>query len=326
MALPVYFFNSGIIYRNNIMENTKDLIIVGGGPAGLTAAIYGIRAGLDLLLVEKFSPGGQVINSYEIENYPGFGEPVAGWELMSRMEEQARRLGTDIFSGDVTSVRKNGELFSVEIDGSAVEAKTVIIAAGASNRKLGVPGEKEYTGRGVSYCATCDGAFYKDRVTVVVGGGDVALEEAHFLTRFSSKVYLVHRRENFRGAEILQKRVLGSDRIVPVYNTVVESVNGDDAVKSVSIKNMVTGAGGSIETDGVFVFIGYDPNTGFLDSAILNSCREVEVDMDMKTNVDGLFAAGDIRSGSKKQIVMACSDGATAALSAYNYLTEISCM
>lgn len=307
------------------MENVKDLVIIGGGPAGLTAAIYGIRAGLDLVLVEKFSPGGQVVNSYEIENYPGFPEPVAGWELMSRMEEQTRRLGTDIINGDVASVRKSGDIFSVEMDGTALEAKSVIVAAGASHRRLGVPGEKEYMGRGVSYCATCDGAFYKDRVTVVVGGGDVALEEAHFLTRFSSKVYLVHRRDAFRGADILQKRILSSDRIVPVYNSVVESINGNDAVRSVYVKNLLTGEKSEIDTDGVFVFIGYDPNTGFVDKRLLNSSREIEVDMNMRTNVEGLFAAGDIRSGSRRQIVMACADGATAAMSAYDYITELSC-
>jgi len=307
------------------MENVKDLIIVGGGPAGLTAAIYGIRAGLSLVLAEKFSPGGQVVNSYEIENYPGFAEPVEGWELMSRMEEQARRLGTEIINGDIISVDKSGDIFSVKMDGAVIESRSVIVAAGASHRKLGVPGEKESMGRGVSYCATCDGAFYKDRITVVIGGGDVALEEAHFLTRFSSRVYLVHRRENFRGADILQKRVLLSDKIVPVYNSVVESVNGNEAVRSVSVKNLVTGKKEIINTDGVFVFIGYDPNTAFLDAELLNGSKEVEVDINMRTKVEGLFAAGDIRSGSKRQIVMACADGATAAMSAYDYLTELSC-
>ena len=307
------------------MENVKDLIIVGGGPAGLTAAIYGIRAGLSLVLAEKFSPGGQVVNSYEIENYPGFAEPVEGWELMSRMEEQARRLGTEIINGDIISVDKSGDIFSVKMDGAVIESRSVIVAAGASHRKLGVPGEKEFMGRGVSYWATWDGAFYKGRITVVIGGGDVALEEAHFLTRFSSRVYLVHRRENFRGADILQKRVLLSDKIVPVYNSVVESVNGNEAVRSVSVKNLVTGKKEIINTDGVFVFIGYDPNTAFLDAELLNGSKEVEVDINMRTKVEGLFAAGDIRSGSKRQIVMACADGATAAMSAYDYLTELSC-
>ena len=307
------------------MNNIKDLIIVGGGPAGLSAAIYGIRAGLDLVLAEKFSPGGQVVNSYEIENYPGFAEPVAGWELMSRMEEQARRLGTEIVTGDVTSVKKEGECFTVSINGEDLHSKTVIIAAGASHRNLGVRGEKEFTGRGVSYCATFDGAFFQDKVNVVLGGGYVALDEAHFLTRFSSRVYLVHRREAFRGADILQKRVLSSEKIVPVYNSVIESINGDAGVKSVSVKNTASGGHSVIDTDGVFVFIGYDPNTGFLDRGLLNDANEVIVDMNMRTYTDGLFAAGDIRSGSRRQIVMACADGATAAMSAYDYITEISC-
>lgn len=307
------------------MNNIKDLIIVGGGPAGLSAAIYGIRAGLDLVLVEKFSPGGQVVNSYEIENYPGFAEPVAGWELMSRMEEQARRLGTDVVTGDVASVKKDAECFTVDVNGEKLVSKTVIIAAGASHRKLGVPGEKEFLGHGVSYCATCDGAFFKEKITVVVGGGDVALEEAHFLTRFSSRVYLVHRREAFRGADILQKRVLSSEKIVPVYNSVIESINGEAGVKSVSVKNTASGERSVIDTDGVFVFIGYDPNTAFLDRGLLNEANEVIVDMNMRTYTDGLFAAGDIRSGSRRQIVMACADGATAAMSAYDYITEISC-
>lgn len=307
------------------MNNIKDLIIVGGGPAGLSAAIYGIRAGLDLVLVEKFSPGGQVVNSYEIENYPGFAEPVAGWELMSRMEEQARRLGTDVVTGDVASVKKDAECFTVDVNGEKLVSKTVIIAAGASHRKLGVPGEKEFLGHGVSYCATCDGAFFKEKITVVVGGGDVALEEAHFLTRFSSRVYLVHRREAFRGADILQKRVLSSEKLVPVYNSVIESINGEAGVKSVSVKNTASGERSVIDTDGVFVFIGYDPNTAFLDRGLLNEANEVIVDMNMRTYTDGLFAAGDIRSGSRRQIVMACADGATAAMSAYDYITEISC-
>lgn len=303
----------------------KDLVIIGGGPAGLTAAIYGIRAGLDLVLIEKFSPGGQVVNSYEIENYPGFLEPVEGWKLMAGMEEQTRRLGAEIMSSEVLSVRKEADAFTVSLSDGAVQARSVIIAAGASNRKLNVPGEKEFLGRGVSYCATCDGAFYKNRITVVAGGGDVALEEAFFLTRFASKVYLVHRREHFRGADILQKRVMNNEKIVPVLCTNIESINGEDGVKSVSLKNALTGEKSTLQTDGVFIFIGYDPNTSFVDAELLNEQKEIVVDMNMKTPVDGLFAAGDIRSGSKRQIVMAAADGATAALSAYEYLNSAYC-
>jgi thioredoxin reductase (NADPH) len=303
----------------------KDLVIIGGGPAGLTAGIYGMRAGLDLVIVEKYSPGGQVINSYEIENYPGFAEPVEGWKLMSDMEEQTRRLGAEIISAEVLSIKKDAGVFTVGLADGEIQARSVIIAAGAFNRRLNVPGEKEYVGRGVSYCATCDGAFFKDKVTVVAGGGDVALEEAFFLTRFASKVYLIHRREHFRGADILQKRVLGNEKIVPVLCTNIESVNGDATVNSVNLKNINTGETSKLDTDGVFIFIGYDPNTSFVDKELLNEQREVIVDMNMHTGVEGLFAAGDIRSGSKRQIVMAAADGATAVLSAYEYLTGNYC-
>ncbi|HOP28932.1 MAG TPA: thioredoxin-disulfide reductase [Spirochaetota bacterium] len=308
------------------MKNqVKDLIIIGGGPAGLTAGIYGVRAGLDLLLLEKLSPGGQVVNSYEIENYPGFVEPVPGWELMAHMEDQARRLGVSIEPAEVTSVVKEDLIFRVITSGGNLYAKSVIIASGAQSRKLGVPGENEFLGRGVSYCATCDGAFYKDRVTVVIGGGDVALEEAHFLTRFASRVYLIHRRDSFRGTDILQKRVNGDPKITTVFNTVVESINGDEKVNSVSIKNTVTGETGKLEADGVFIFVGYDPATAYLDNSLLNEKREVVVDINMKTGIEGLFAAGDLRNGSRKQIVMAASDGATAALGAYEFLTGNYC-
>ena len=298
----------------------KDLIIIGGGPAGLTAGIYGIRAGLDLVIVEKIAPGGQVVNSYEIENYPGFANPISGWDLMEAMEEQTRRLGAEIISGEVVAIHKEKEIFTVKLSDGEIQGRSVIIATGTSHRKLNVPGERECLGRGVSYCATCDGAFFKEKVTVVVGGGDAALEEADFLTRFSSKVYLVHRRDQFRGAEILQKRALGNEKIVPILNTVVESINGNDAVSSVLLKNNNTGETKILDTDGVFIFVGFDPNSSFVDEKLLNGNREIIVDMNMQTEIPGLFAAGDIRSGSKRQIVTAAADGATAALNAYEYL------
>ncbi|HOW81497.1 MAG TPA: thioredoxin-disulfide reductase [Spirochaetota bacterium] len=304
----------------------KDLIIIGAGPAGLSAAIYGIRAGLDCLIIERYSPGGQVMNTDMVENYPGFVDPVGGWELMSRMEEQARRLGVEITSGDVVSVEKKSDAGSLVIGlagGDPLEARTVIIATGASFRRLGVPGEAEFTGRGVSYCATCDGAFFKGREVVVVGGGDVALEEAHFLTRFASRVYLVHRRDEFRGAKILQDRVLADSKITTVMDTVVSSINGSQKVSGVLLKNRKTGDERELPVEGVFIFVGWDPNTGYLPAGLLNENREIIVDMNMNTKIPGLYAAGDIRSGSKRQIVMACADGATAALEAYNYLSSL---
>lgn len=303
----------------------KDLIIIGGGPAGLTAGIYGKRAGLDLILLEKFSPGGQVVTSFEIENYPGFAEPVEGWKLMSDMEEQARRLGVEIVSAEVISIRKEGGIFTVDTGDSLLKARCVIIAAGASHRKLGVPGENEFAGRGVSYCATCDGAFYRDRTVFVAGGGDVALEEAFFLTRFAGKVYIAHRRDQFRGAKILQDRVLNNDKIEVLYNSEIESINGAGNVESVTVKNNASGKNVDIKTDGVFIFVGYIPNTSFIDRELLNDTGEIIVDMKMRTALEGLYAAGDIRSGSRRQIVMAASDGAVAALEVYDYVTALSC-
>jgi thioredoxin reductase (NADPH) len=304
----------------------KDLTIIGAGPAGLTAAIYGMRAGLDLLVVERLSPGGQVMNTYEIENYPGFVDPIPGWELVSSMENQAKRLGAEIISNDIAKVErklKDGLIRLTPIDGEPIDSRAVIVATGTTLKKLGVPGEDEFIGRGVSYCATCDGAFYRDRITVVVGGGDTALEEALFLTRFAKKVYLVHRRDEFRGTKILQKRVLSNEKIEPVYDTIVTAINGREKVNAVTIKNKKTGAEGEITTDGVFLFIGYQPNTNFLPKEILNEKGEVRVDMMMKTPIEGIFAAGDLRENSIRQVVAAAADGATAVLSAYEYVTTL---
>jgi thioredoxin reductase (NADPH) len=304
----------------------KDLTIIGAGPAGLTAAIYGMRAGLDLLVVERLSPGGQVMNTYEIENYPGFVDPIPGWELVSSMENQAKRLGAEIISSDIAKVErklKDGFIRLTPIDGEPIDSRAIIVATGTTLKKLGVPGEDEFIGRGVSYCATCDGAFYRDRITVVVGGGDTALEEALFLTRFAKKVYLVHRRDEFRGTKILQKRVLSNEKIEPVYDTIVTAINGREKVNAVAIKNKKTGAEGEITTDGVFLFIGYQPNTNFLPKEILNEKGEVRVDMMMKTPIEGIFAAGDLRENSIRQVVAAAADGATAVLSAYEYVTTL---
>ncbi|HNW28883.1 MAG TPA: thioredoxin-disulfide reductase [Spirochaetota bacterium] len=301
----------------------KDLIIIGAGPAGLTAAIYGIRSGLDLTVVEKLSPGGQVMNTYEVENYPGFEEPIAGWELMSRMEAQARRLGAEIVSSDVASVARDAAsgTFKVQMaDNSVLESRSVIAASGASYKRLGVPGEEQYLGHGVSFCATCDGAFYKDRVCAVVGGGDTALEEAYFLTRFARKVYLIHRRDKFRGVKVLQDRVMASDKIELVLDSVVESINGTTKVERVVIKNVKTGIQSTLAVDGFFIFIGFNSNTGYLPAEVLDENRDVMADMNMRTAVPGLFAAGDLRSGSRRQIVMAAAEGATAALEAYDYI------
>ncbi len=302
----------------------KDLIIIGAGPAGLTASIYGIRAGLDLLVLEKLTPGGQVMNTYEIENYPGFVDPIPGWELVSAMENQAKRLGAEIKSGDVLSIEKADSNFIVKLkNGEELASKTVIAASGANFKKLGVPGEDKFLGRGVSYCATCDGAFFKDRVTAVIGGGNSALEEADFLTKFASKVLLIHRRDEFRGVKILQDRVLSNDKIEPVYDTIVKSINGNEAVETITLVNKKTDQEKELTTDGVFIFVGIDLNAGYLPEDILNEMGEVKIDNQNSTPVSGLFAAGDIREASRRQVVMAAADGATAALSAYDYIVEM---
>ncbi|HEY1405359.1 MAG TPA: thioredoxin-disulfide reductase [Spirochaetota bacterium] len=302
----------------------KDLIIIGAGPAGLAAAIYGQRAGLDLALIERYTPGGQVMNTYEVENYPGFTDPVAGFELISAMEAQARRFGTEVISCDVTSYEKNAQGNFV-IHGSAgetYESRTLILAMGSSYKHLGVPGEVEYIGKGVSYCATCDGPFYKGKVTALVGGGNTALEEALFLTRFSSKVYLIHRRDSFRAEKLLSDRVAQNDKIELVLDTVVDQVIGDAKVNSLALRNVRSGEKRVLPVDGFFVFVGYDPNNSIVQKDILDGWGQILVNIDMCTAIPGLFAAGDIRTSSRRQIVMACADGATAAMGAYEYLNR----
>lgn len=303
----------------------KDLIIIGAGPAGLSAAIYGIRAGIDLSVIEKFSPGGQVVNTYEVENYPGFVDPVSGWDLMSKMEAQARRLGAEILNGDIKTVEKDESknIFIVtQTNGKKIESRSVIIASGASFRKLGAPGEKEFLGRGVSYCATCDGAFYRDKIAAVIGGGNTALEEAIFLTRFASRVYLIHRRDEFRADKILQDRIKENKKIESILDTTVESINGSVKVESLLLKNKKTGVESKLPVDGAFIFVGFDPNTSIAPAEIVDEKQEIPVDFNMMTKIPGLFAAGDLRSKSKRQIVMACADGSTAAMEAYNYLNH----
>lgn len=301
----------------------KDLAIIGAGPAGLAAAIYALRSGLDACVIERFAPGGQVMNTYEVENYPGFAEPVEGWKLMEAMERQTRRLGAEIMSGETTGIEQTTEGFRIAVaGGDAIEAKSAIIASGAAYKKLNIAGESELTGKGVSYCATCDGAFYKDKICAVLGGGNTALEEALFLTRFASKVYIVHRRSTFRGSKVLADRLLANEKIQPIYDALPVAITGSDGrVTGVEIKNAQTGSMSSLAADGVFIFVGSAPNTGFAPAELLNGDGEVIVNADLETLWPGLFAAGDCRSASKKQIITAAADGATAAMNAYAFLT-----
>lgn len=302
----------------------KDLCIIGAGPAGITAAIYALRAGIDMRIVEKFAPGGQIINTFEVENYPGFAEPVIGADLVDAMDKQARRLGAEVENTEIISISKNGKNFVCNTaDNSIIECRSVIVATGAKFKNLNIPGEKEYTGKGVSYCGTCDAAFFRGKKVAVIGGGDTALEEAHFLTRFVEKLYLVHRRDQFRGSKILQQRVIEDPKIEIIYDSIPLEIKGENKVNSILLHNKVSGKDSILDVDGVFVFIGYNPVTEIVPDEVKNEWGEVIVDYDMRTGIPGLFAAGDIRNNSRRQIITAAGDGATAAMSAYDYLTSL---
>ena len=240
---------------------THDVVILGSGPAGLTAAIYTARANLKPVVVEGMTAGGQLMNTTDVENYPGFPEGIQGPEMMDLFRKQAERFGTSFVTGDVTRVDFSARPFGVFTDDTELRSRAVIIATGASPRTLGIKGEQEYAGRGVSYCATCDGAFYRDVPVAVVGGGDTALEEALFLTRYASRIYLVHRRAEFRATRLLQERIAGEAKIEPVLDSVVEAIEGGDAVTGLRVRNVRSGETGALAAEGAFIFVGTTPNT-----------------------------------------------------------------
>lgn len=307
------------------MSRDLDLIIVGGGPAGLTAYIYAARARLKTLLVEKFSPGGQVLVTDFVENYPGFPEGLSGAELMERFTAQARSLGLEPLNAEAVDLTVEGDLRRVHLaDGQVLVAPTVIIATGATPRKLGVPGEEELTGKGVSYCATCDGPFFRDEVIAVVGGGNTAVQEALFLTRFVKKVYLIHRRDRLRATQILQERAFANPKIEFVWDSVVKEILGKEKVEGVRVLNRKSGEEKFLEVGGVFIFIGIRPQTEWLKEGVvaLDDGGFIITDAEMRTSVPGVFAAGDVRAKACRQIVTAAGDGATAAYMAEIYLSE----
>ncbi|WP_297445470.1 thioredoxin-disulfide reductase [Desulfurobacterium sp.] len=308
-----------------MFDTLWDVVIVGAGPAGLASAIYTGRSNLKTLVLDAMFPGGQLLVTEMIENYPGFPEPMAGFELSDRMKKQAENFGAVIKSGySVNKVDIDGDIFILKLEsGGEVKARTVIWAAGSTPRKLGVPGEAEFLGRGVSYCAVCDGALFKGRDVAVVGGGDSALEEALFLTKFANKVYLIHRRDKFRAVPIVQERVKANEKIKPVLNKVVESINGDQFVESLTLKDTVTGEKSEQKVDGIFIFIGSEPNTAPIAHLVeLDDRGYILTDDEMKTATPGLFAAGDTRKKPLKQVITAAADGAVAAMSASRYLEE----
>ncbi len=312
-----------------IPDNIYDIIIIGGGPAGFTAGQYAARAVMNVLLIGGSSTFSQVTVTDLVENYPGIPEPVNGIELHNKFKEQATRFGLEITSEDVTSITKKQlggiNVWQVKTNGNTRHSLSVIIATGASWSKLDIPGEETFIGRGVSYCATCDGPFYKNRDVVVVGGGDVAVEEAIYLTKFARKVTIIHRRDRLRAAGILRKRALANDRIYFAYNSVPEEVLGNDFVTGVRIRNVKKPDDYRvIKTEGVFVFIGLVPSTNIVRGLVdLDNSGYIITDRDMKTSGSGIFACGDCIKKLFRQIVTACGDGATAAFSAQLYVEEL---
>ena len=301
-----------------------DVIIVGAGPAGLAAGIYAGRSQLKTVILDQMMPGGQLLITEQIENYPGFYDGITGFELSEKLRVHAEKFGAVIENGQpVSSVDLDGNLFVVRTEGGEIKGKTLIWAAGSIAKKLNVPGEAEFIGRGVSYCAVCDGAFFKDKVVAVIGGGDSALEEALYLTKFASKVYLIHRRDKFRAVKIIQDRVKRSEKIESVFNKVVVSINGTQFVESLTLKDTMTGETTELPVDGVFIFIGNEPNVAPVVHLVETTEQGfIITDEEMRTKTPGLFAAGDVRYKFLKQVVTAAADGAVAAMSATKYLEE----
>lgn len=307
------------------MDRTWDLVIIGGGPAGLAAAQYAARANLKTLLLEEMACGGQSLVIDSLENYPGLDKPVTGFELADRMQAQAAGFGAIIETASVSSLRKEGDRFTIGTDSGEVQAGAVILATGAAHRHLGVPGEEAFSGKGVSYCATCDGPFFKGQPILVVGGGDSACDEASFLAKLSDKVIMVHRRDRFRAQAAVAERVLSNPNISVRWNSVVKEIRGDSKVRSAILTDVNTGAETEVAVEAVFIFIGSDPRNSLAAGADLDAEGFLVTDQRMETSVKGLFAAGDLRASPFRQVVVAAGEGAVAAHCAAQYLDECRC-
>ncbi|NTW05749.1 MAG: thioredoxin-disulfide reductase [Peptococcaceae bacterium] len=301
--------------------NIIDLAIIGGGPAGLSAGIYAARADLSAVLFEQLMPGGLAASTETIENYPGFSEGVGGPELALAMVAQAERFGLEIVYAGVKNMTVSDGFFRVTTDDATYKAKAVIISSGAKPKLLGIMGEQRFQGRGVSYCATCDGALFRDKQVAVIGGGDSALEEAIFLAKFASKVFIIHRRKEFRASKYVQQKVANHEKIEFLLERIPVEIKGEKNVESISLKNIVTNEAENLQIDGVFVYVGYTPSVELIKELIeLDENGYVITDDNMATNVPGLFVAGDLRRKMLRQVVTAAADGAIAAVSAEKYL------
>ncbi|MDD3144406.1 MAG: thioredoxin-disulfide reductase [Candidatus Cloacimonetes bacterium] len=300
-----------------------DVLIIGGGPAGLSAAIYAARGGLKTGLFEQGIIGGQINVTDEVENYPGFPEPLSGFDLTDKMRQQAERFQTRFIDEELTAIGLEGLCKIIETRENSYRAKALIVCTGAHPRLLNVPGEERFTGRGVSYCATCDGALYRDKVVAVVGGGDSAIEEGLFLTRFAKKVIVIHRRDELRAQKIIQERAFNNPKMEFIWDTVVQEIHGDGKIEKLELVNRKTNAISFVPVDGIFIYVGILPNCELFESRLkLDGGGFVITDDHMHTNVPGIYAAGDIRSTVLRQVVTATSDGAVAAWSAEKWIIE----
>jgi thioredoxin reductase (NADPH) len=310
-----------------VTTHEYEVVIIGAGPAGMTAGMYAGRAMLRAVILERGAPGGELLNTEIIEDYPGF-EHVEGWDLAQKFDSHARKFGAEVHTATVERVRKleDGSFETITDAGDVYRSPTVILTAGGTPVKLGIPGELEYAGKGVSYCAICDGAFFKGHRIAVVGGGDAAVEESDFLTRYAEKVYLIHRRDQLRASKILQKRVFDNPKIEIIWNTVVDRVEGDaqGLVNALHLRDVQTDAATTLAATGLFVFIGFRPNTGLVDGhARHDEGGYLITDTNMETSIRGLFAAGDVRAQLARQVTTAVGDATTAAIAAEKYLTAL---
>lgn len=304
-------------------ETDYDLVIIGAGPAGLTAGIYAARARLNVLLLEKAAPGGQILVTDWIENYPGFPEGITGYDLAEKMKNQAEQLGLKIETSEVRSLNLTKEKKEIVLKDKTICAKSLIIASGASPRKLGV-GEEKFMGKGVSFCATCDGPFFKEKTVVAVGGGDTAVQESIFLTKFARKVYLIHRRDELRAAKILQERAFENDKIEIVWDSIATGMDGFFSVEKVFIKNVKTDEESTIDAQGCFIWVGILPNAEFLNDSIeTDEYGFIKTDTRMQTSVPGVYAVGDVRETPLRQVATAVGDGAIAAMSAEHFIESL---
>jgi thioredoxin reductase (NADPH) len=305
------------------MNGAYDIVIIGAGPAGLSASIYTCRGRLKTIILEKGMPGGQILMTDFVENYPGFPEGVVPFELMDRFRRQAEKFGATIVQDEVIRIEKKDQIWKVVANRGEYLTRTVIIATGSVHRKLGLKNEGKYIGKGVSYCATCDGAFFKDKVVAVVGGGDWALTEALFLTKFCRSVKIIHRRDQFRGQKILQERLFANEKIEILWDSIVTEISGANQLQSLTLKNVKTEETREISVDGLFVSIGLDPNTAFVKGLLdLNEWQEIKVQQNMATSQEGIFAAGDVCEACPEQMATAVGTGVAAALSVENYLRK----